>query len=76
MCAQSWLWTEIKGDFLLCPQLQVLLDHLNLGSRAPFNPMTCLLVVILQKRMSIRLEFDHYIDDGVLPRIGNFDILT
>jgi hypothetical protein len=29
-----------------------------------------------KKNESVRLEFDHYIDDGVLPRTKNFDILT
>ena len=29
-----------------------------------------------KKNESVRLEFDHYIDDGVLSRTENFDILT
>jgi hypothetical protein len=29
-----------------------------------------------KRNESVRLEFDHYIDDGVLPRTENFDILT
>jgi hypothetical protein len=29
-----------------------------------------------KKNESVRLEFDHYIDDEVLPRTENFDILT
>jgi hypothetical protein len=44
---------EDKEEGSSMPQLQVLLDHLKLGFKAPFNPTICLLVVILQKRMRV-----------------------